>query len=251
MDDKIKAAFGAVHADEKLKSSTQAFIARKTHGYSARKALNHRKIIPAAAAVCLALVLFAGIKLYFTPTAHISIDINPSLELGINRFNKVVSVDPLNDDGKELAKSLDIKFTDYNEALRRIFDNKNVEAMLSDNELMTITVIETNTAQSSNILSEVCERVKDYGNVDCHSASTEEASAAHELGLSCERYKAFLELQTLDPDITPEEIRNMTMSQIRELIAALSGNGDDDSSATVGGNGHHGNDHNHEHGHGG
>ena len=28
-----------------------------------------------------------------TPTAYISIDINPSLELGINRFDRIVSVE--------------------------------------------------------------------------------------------------------------------------------------------------------------
>lgn len=251
MDDKIKAAFGAVRADEKLKINTQAFIARKTHGYSARKALNYRRIIPAAAAACLALVLFTGAKLYFTPTARINIDINPSLELGINRFDKVVSVDPLNDDGKKLAESLDIKFVGYDEALRKILDNKSVEALLLDDEVMTVTVIETNTAQSANILSEVKACVEGYGNVDCHSASSEEASAAHELGLSCERYRAFLELQALDADITPEEIRNMTMRQIRELIAAKSGNSNNGSSTTSGGNGHHGNGYNHEHGHSG
>ncbi|MDE7227674.1 MAG: helix-turn-helix transcriptional regulator [Treponemataceae bacterium] len=38
------------------------------------------------------MVLFVGAGLYLTPTAQISIDITPSLELGINRFDNVVSV---------------------------------------------------------------------------------------------------------------------------------------------------------------
>lgn len=244
MDDKIKAAFGAVRADEELKSKTSAFIARKTRGYTVRRALSYRIILPAAAACCLALVLFAGIGLYFTPTARIDIEINPSLELGINRFDKVVSVNPLNDDGKKLAESLDIKFADYDEALRKILDNKSVEALLSDNEVMTVTVIETNTAQSADILSGTRACVRGYGNVYCHSASSEEAAAARELGLPCGKYRAFLELRELDSDITPEEVSNMTMRQIRELIAELSGNSNNESSVW-GGNGHHGNGHGH------
>lgn len=248
MDDKIKTAFDAVHADEELKNKTRAFIAQKKHGYTVHRTLNYRKILPAAAVGCLVLILFAGIKLYFTPTARIDIDINPSIELGINRFDKVVSVNPLNDDGKELAESLDIKFANYDEALREILDNKSVEALLSDNGVMTVTVIETNTAQSANILSEVSACVSDYGNVYCHSASSEEVSAAHELGLSCGKYWAFLELQALDPDITLEEIRNMTMRQIHELVAALSGDENNESSAAVDGNGHHGNGYGHGHG---
>lgn len=249
MDDKIKAAFNAVHADDKLKVKTQEFIARKTNGYSARKAFNYRRILPAAAVACFALILFAGINLYFTPTTRIDIEINPSLELGINRFNKVVSVEPLNDDGKKLAESLDIRFAGYDEALRKILENKSVEALLSDNGVMTVTVVETSTTQSADILSEVRACVKDYDNIYCHSASFEEVSAAHELELSCGKYRAFLELQALDPDITLEEVRNMTIHQIRELIADLSGNVDNESSAAVDGDGHHGNGH--EHGHNG
>ena len=264
MDDKIKAAFGAVHADEKLKSKTRTFIAQKTRGYKVRRASSYRGILPAAAAVCFALVLFARFMLYFTPTARICIDINPSLELGINRFNKVISVEPLNDDGKKLAESLDIKFVGYDEALQKILENKGIEAMLSDNGVMTVTVVETNTPQSADILSEVRSCVRDYDNVYCHSASSEEVSAAHELELPCGKYRAFLELQALDPDITAEEVRNMTMRQIRELIAELSensdnessvtvdddenhGNSDNESSTTIGGDEHHGIGHVHDH----
>lgn len=245
MDDKIKAALGAVRADEELKSKTRAFISQKTHGYTVRGAFNYRRILPVGAVCCLALILFAGIGLYFTPTARINIDINPSIELGINRFDKVVSVNPLNDDGKKLAESLDIKFADYDVALQKILDNKSIEAMLSDNEVMTVTVIETNNAQSAQILSGTRACVRGYGNVYCNSASSEDAAAAHELGLPCGKYRAYLELRELNPDITPEKVSNMTMRQIRELIAELSGNDNNESITAGGGSGHHGNNHGH------
>ena len=223
MNDKIKAAFDTIHADEKLKNNTQAFIAQKTRCYTKRRSPKYR-IIPAAAAVCMVIALFAGIKLYFTPTTHINIDINPSLDLGINRFDRVISVSALNDDGKKLIETLDIKYASYDDALRRILDNQSIEALLSENELMTVTVIETNNAQSANIISAVRDCTNGLGNVHCHSASSEGAFAASELGLSYERYLAYLELRAVDPDITPEKIRNMTMREIRELSDQLMGN---------------------------
>lgn len=244
MDDKIKSAFDAVRASGELKSGTRAFIARKSHNYTSGKALNYRKIIPLAAAAFTVLVMFTGIKLYLTPTTHITIDINPSLDLGINYFDKVVSVEPLNDDGKKLAETLDIKFSGYDEALRKILDNKSVEALLSENEVMTVTVIETNTAQSSNILSSVKACADEYSNVHCHSASSEDTSAARELGLSYERYRAFLQLQSLGYNINPEELNAMSMREIRDLIASLSGTCNDKDHLTSGG-GHHGNGHGH------
>lgn len=244
MEYKIKTAFDAVRASEELKCRTKAFIARKTRGYRARKALNYRIIIPA---MCLALVLFAGAGLYFTPTARISIDINPSLELGINRFDRVVSVNALNDDGRALAKTPGIKFADYDEALRRILDNESVEAMLSENEIMTITVIETSSAQSERILSDTRSCADGHNNVYCDSASSEEASAARELGLSFGKYRAFLELRELDADIAPEDIQEMSMREIRGRIAALTAeNGNGEDPAQIGG-GHHGNGYGHGH----
>lgn len=222
MNNRIKAAFNSVHASEELKSKTQAFIMQKSRNYTMRRSANYRKIIPAA---CAALALFAGLKLYFTPTTHINIDINPSLDLGINRFDRVVSVKALNDDGKKLMETLDIRFTAYDEALRRILDNKSVEAMLSEDGIMTVTVIETGTAQSANILSAAKACASGYGNVHCHSASSEQASAANKLGLSYEKYLTYLNLQAIGYNIAPEEIRNMSMREIRDLTAQLTGTG--------------------------
>lgn len=266
MEDKIKAAFGAIRVDEELKSGTKEFIAQETHGFKKRRAFNFERILPATAAVCVALFLFAGIRLYFTTTARISIDINPSLELEINRFDRVIAVNALNEDGEELVRSLDIKFADYDDALNRILENKSVETLLSENEVMTITVIETNSDQSERILSDMKTCANGHNNVYCHSASSEEASEARDLGLSFGKYRAYLELRELDPDVTPKEIQGLTMRQIRDRTAALksenAGNelppttvGNEPPTTSVGnepptttvGNGHHGNGH--EHGH--
>lgn len=221
----IKAAFDSVRASGELKGKTLAFVSERSRNYSMRKAAKHLKILPAAAA---AAAVFFGIKLYFTPTTHINIDINPSLDLGINLFDRVVSVNALNEDGARLLNGSDLKslkFASYDEALRRILDDKSIEVMLSEDGIMTVTVIETNTRQSADILSAAEACVSGYGDVRCHSISRENASAASKLGLSCEKYLMYLNLSAADPEITPEGIRNMTMREIRELTAQLTEQG--------------------------
>lgn len=44
--------------------------------------------------------------IYFKPVAYLSIDINPSIELGINRFDYVVTKVGYNTDGKEILEDL-------------------------------------------------------------------------------------------------------------------------------------------------
>ena len=41
--------------------------------------------------------------------------------------------------------------------------------------------------------------------------------------MSVGKYRAFLELQALDPSVTAEEVQSMSMREIRDRIAALSG----------------------------
>lgn len=233
MKDKIKETFNQVHAEKDLKEATRAFLAQKTNGYTKSKKSNYKLI--AAAAACLLLLLFGGHRFYFTPTVAVSIDINPSIELGINRFNRVISVKSYNDDGQELINLLNIKYMDYSEAIDQILNNENISALLSENEFMTIAVTDSNGTQSSDIFSNIESYTSENRNICCYLALPDEVENAHELGLSYGKYRAFLELQAVKPDITPEDIQNMTMREIRDLTASLSSDGEADTEEDING----------------
>lgn len=222
MNRACKEIFGPIRAEEPLKARTRAFLAEKTRGYARAGAENARRRVRAAACACVLLLLLGGRWLYFTPTAEISIDINPSIELSVNRFDRVLFVNGLNEDGQELSSRLDVKFKPYAEAVEQILNDDGVAALLSGDEIMTITVVGSSGRQSASILSGVETCAAGRRNVDCYAALPEEAAAAHETGLSCGKYRAFLELRLLDPAITPEAVQNMTMREIRERIDRLS-----------------------------
>lgn len=240
MNNAFKELFGPIRAEEDLKERTKEFLAKETQDYA--KAPAKGRGYPACAAVCacLLLALLGGRWLYFTPTAEISMDINPSIELSVNRFDRVVAVTGFNEDGQALSRELDVKYKDYAQAVEQVLRHDSVAALLSAGEVMSITVAGQDGQQSAKLLSGVEACVAGQSNIDCHSARPEEAAAAHEAGLSCGKYRAFLELQRLDPDITPEIVQGMTMREIRDLISRLSaGSGLPPSDGW--GNGHHGN----------
>ena len=110
MNDKFKEIFGQIRAEEELKNRTRLFLAGKTRGYARAGAEKRRPVYAVYAAACLLCMLLGGRWLYFTPIAEISIDINPSIELRVNRFDQVISVDGLNGDGQALAQGLDDTF---------------------------------------------------------------------------------------------------------------------------------------------
>lgn len=230
MRDQLKEAFDQVRAEEELKAKTKAFVRQKTDGRARQKGSMPRRLLPAIA--CLVLLLFGGgAWLFGTPTVTISIDINPSIELGVNRFDRIISVTGSNNDGEELAASLQIQYSGYEEAVEQILSDGEITALLSDGAVMTIGVIGSDSAQSAQILSNIESYTRSQENAYCYSARPEDAKAAHELGLSTGKYRAYLELQALDPNITPEEIQQMTMREIRDRIALLSAGGQEESQA--------------------
>ena len=147
-----------------------------------------------------------------------------------------------NEDGQALSDALDVKYKNYAQAVEQILHHDSVTALLSGGEVIAITVVGPDGQQSAKLLSGVKTCAAGQGNIDCYSAQPEEADTAHEAGLSCGKYRAFLELQLLDPDVTPEAVQGMTMREIRDMIDRLSSDSGSDSPPSGSwGNGHHGN----------
>ncbi len=213
-NDRLRQAFSEIHAEESLKENTKEYVLRKARQ---RKTVIVRNVL-AASAACAALV-FGGLKVFLTPSSVISIDVNPSIELGVNRFDKVVSVDGRNDDGSELAEKLNVRFENYVSAVDEV-----LQALgFSEDELVSITVVGVDEAKTGVMLEAVQGCASEYEQAHCYSAGFVELRGAHEEGLSCGKYRAFLELQRLDPAVTVEDVRNMTMREIQDRINTLTG----------------------------
>ena len=144
MSKNLREAFDSIHADPALKESTRAFLREKTGNYTApeprRRSGGFRRLAPALACAALLVVGLSGYQAYFTPTSAISIDINPSVELEINRFDRVITVEGLNDDGTALAAELNVRFLSYDDALEQIIASDAIQQCLADDGLLSIVV---------------------------------------------------------------------------------------------------------------
>lgn len=72
------------------------------------------------------------------------------------------------------------------------------------------------------IFNAVEDCISHHENAVCYSGNSEEAREAHDCGLSLGKYRAFLELKELDPNITPEDIQGWSMKEIQNRISELS-----------------------------
>ena len=122
----------------------------------------------AACAACM-LMTIGSLWLYFTPAAYISVDVNPSVELTVNRFDRVISLKGLNDDGAALAEDLNVRFLEYTEALEQVLNSDTIADLLSQEETVSITVAGADEARTAEMLSQVSACAAGRGNTLCHS----------------------------------------------------------------------------------
>lgn len=218
MNNSIQSAFNQIHAEDSLKEETKQFIYQKTGGYCKRNSAKTKFF--AAATACIAVILFAicGYFSYSIPVAAISIDVNPSLELEINVYNKVIGVKGYNDDGEQVAEELNVQHMDYLDAIQAVLENETIADCLKKDNLLEITIASESEQRNEKMQNCISSQTNiEAKHIYC-SDNPSDVEEAHSLGLSFGKYRAFLELQAVDPDITAEEIKNLSMKEIRERI---------------------------------
>ena len=240
MERLLKEAFDSIQADDSLKAETQhAVFQAMRNGRSAKR--RSRRLLPVLAltACCLLALGVGGHQLYFTPTTVLSIDINPSMEMDINRFGRVISLNGYNDDGVALAAELNVENKSYSDAVDVLMANDTINDYLDRGEELSIAVVQTDggkTSQSDAVLEYVSGCTAGHANAHCYALESDDSQMAdaHDAGLSCGKYHAYQELLAYDPSITPEEVQQMTMREIRERLAQYQGG---NLSGSTGGNG--------------
>ena len=224
----FKDAFDRVHADKDLISDTKANIAKKA-AYSEKKYFSPVKRTAMALAGIMVFILAGGGYVSYAATvSSVSIDINPSVELRMNVYDRVVGVTGYNDDGEELAESLDVKNMYCTDAINEVLQSEAVTAAQQDDGTVEVTVSSRMGNRSEELRQIICDGTSvNTQNIYC-MYNQEDIEAAKEAGISTGKYRAYLELKEINPDITVDDVRNMSMREIRNMI-----NSDDANSNTT------------------
>lgn len=211
--DELKAAFDAVKAEETLKASTKAFLTER----KSQKPVVWRV---AVVATCLCFLLW-GIGMYYTPVAQISVEINPHINLTVNRFGRVIRAEGGNADGETVLENLNLQHMQGTQAVESILCQPTVAELIDKGELLSVGVIGESSVQTEQLLGQMEDCVGAVQQSECYYATPEEQQQAQAAGMSCGKYRKLQHLQELHSDLTAEEVQEMPMWQIRQHIAEL------------------------------
>ncbi len=218
MNNPIHRAFDNVQAEESLKVSTKAYIASQVIAGEKRR---RTPLLYLALALCFCFIVFSigGYSLYTTPVSAVSIDINPSMELAVNRFDRVVGVSAFNDDGAAVIAPLDLKNMKYDEAVETILASETLAAYLSDTSTISICVASDDANREREMYSRLAGCTSDSNcEISHYRGNSEDIEEAHSCGMSMGKYNAYLQLKEIYPNITLEEVKGLTMSEIKSLL---------------------------------
>lgn len=212
MRERVRDAFDQITADEKLKEQTKAFLAQK------RAPVRRPVRRMAAVLVCvMCLMLGVGGWAYLTPTSAISIESDAALELSVNRFDRVVGVQGTDPAGCALAQTLQVDHMPYLNALQVVLDAQQGQGV-------SIGVAGDDPARCETMLQAVQDSTTANGQVQCYMTDTETLEQARESELPLGKYRMLLTLQELDPALTADDVRGLSMNEMRQMEEALSGN---------------------------
>lgn len=223
---KIKDAFNSIKAEDNLKANTLLFLQsemqnelRQQHRITARKLV--------LAFSTFVIILFSCVfsyNLYFTPSVYLDIDVNPSIELSINRFDRVIGAYAYNSDGEEILSNLNIKHKNCNEAVQIIMDIITENGYLNDGGLVSATLQTEVQDRENNLLATIENRIASAvsehhisAKIDVFYVNSEIRHYAHDLNISPAKYLAILELQEVVPTTTVDDCRNHTIGEIRQM----------------------------------
>lgn len=112
-----------------------------------------RRVGGIAAALALAV---AGIWSYgyYTPQSIIGFDVNPSVELRVNRTEKVLSATPLNEDAETILDGMDLKNTDLDVAVNALIGSMVKNGYISELRNSILISVDSADTQKGTALQE-------------------------------------------------------------------------------------------------
>lgn len=223
MKNRIRTAFAEIHADDALMDSTKTYLCKELNK---KRHKNKSYILPrhaiTFAAVAILLVGIFSHNLYFTADAYVSIDVNPSIELTLNRFNRVIGAYAFNEDGARILSEVNPRWKVFDEAAGLVIHAIETDGYLTEDSLVSVTVQAAESERKQVLCSALQQSIDEQilsiqvaAEVEVFPVTTEIWDNARSCNMSPAKYLAIKDLIEVDEEATIEAYSDSTIRQIR------------------------------------
>lgn len=239
----IKAGYAAVLSEDGYisKVKNKNYIIGQTIEIKSNKFKDINKLVMCSALTAM-ITIAGGITLwaYKTPYSYVSLDVNPSIEYSLNRFNKVISITAVNDDGQEILNELGLdKLENENiedavtETVNQISKNGYFDNSI-DNDIEGGIIIATSgeDLEKSGELAEKLQKsleneIEEIGkdvNLEAISVELERVQKAKELGVTPGKLNLVEKLKNSSVDPESILLEDWLNKPVKDIMSAIKEN---------------------------
>lgn len=168
-----------------------------------------RKIAAIAASAVLIATVGGGGIVYATPYGTVSIDVNPSIEYTINRFDRVLQVTGVNEEGQAVINAIGrnkLLNRTINTALSTTINQMEADGYLTEEDDPVVLSSETGSEQHSAELASSLEmHFSPQMEVYSLTVTQAEVASAHEKGITAGKMHFIREIEREEPETFREE----------------------------------------------
>ncbi|MNC12757.1 Anti-sigma-I factor RsgI [compost metagenome] len=185
------------------------------------------------------MILFTGLTSVFSDksvVAYVSIDINPSIELGIDKNKRVREMKGLNDKGLEIVRSVSYKGRSMDDVTDKILQKAEEMKLFATGEadiVIASTVVKEDAALDDTQVTEALKQQvlahvvtkhpeeADKIKVTAFAAPAEIVDTAKENGLSLGKYSVYLNAKNAGHDIKVEDLQKDSIHNIASVEGGI------------------------------
>lgn len=186
-----------------------------------------------AAAAAVAIMLIGGgsgvYAYYKVPVNYLSLDVNPSVELGVSMSGDVVNVEGINADGKTVLDGVDVVGSNVDKAVQTIVESASNKNFIESDGSSVVSITSETKNGSDAVADELTKSAEDGVNqalknenkvaaIVKSKIALERRAEAQKLGISPGKLNLIQKLQKLDPTVTVDQYKDAKVKEIMKAI---------------------------------
>lgn len=143
-----------------------------------------RKMVFSALSLLIILTMGFFVRLSVTPVTTLTIDINPSIEVDLNVFNRVIDIEGTNQAGLEFIEELDYKNKSIDDVIITIYNAGVEEEYFTESEAYMLVGVYSEDFESEEKLGTILDEITDLNilSIFFHTSNDTELSRSLSIG---------------------------------------------------------------------
>ncbi len=189
-----------------------------------------KKLVWATSAAAVICTFSVGAWMFFSPYTYVSLDVNPSVEYSVNRFNLVLSAQGVNEDGEEILENLHLQYRSINNAIIVTVAEIESEGYFEGEEPGGVIIATSSEDEegaeelADELEEEIDEELDEDVEVEALSVGKERVLEARALGITPGKLNLIEKLQASSDDPENIKVEDWMNKSVKEIMKTIKEN---------------------------